>query len=260
MRRQQRRPSRVVQRRRVVEQHQVCVLGERVRRRRSLRGEHVQGGVPFGGEIVPDLPAPRCRAASRLPDRGRMPPARRAGSRRPRRRPEGPRVPEHDIGVRYCPPRQREPGTERQVVDDHLVGLHRVDDVQDARRRSDRIPQQVGPPRLGLVAQRRHHAVPGGGEETAERGVLAGCLLLGPDDPGIGAPAEHQIGAVEAELGDDAGGRRAAGHHHPLAGVPPGGGQGGQRQQVRGVVRADHQQRHAPPPCHERPAVRATPA
>ena len=96
---------------------------------------------------------------------------------------------EHDVGVRHARGGQRQPGAEGQVVDDHLVGLHPVDDVQDGPGPLHRLPQQIGAPCLGLVAQRRHHAVPGGGEEATQRGVLARWLLFDPDDPGIRAPA-----------------------------------------------------------------------
>ena len=92
---------------------------------------------------------------------------------------------EDDIGVGDARHVEREAGAEREMVDDHLVGLHPVDDVQDGPSPVNRLPQQIGAPCLGLVAQRRHRAVPGGGEEATEGGVLAGWLLFGPDDTGF---------------------------------------------------------------------------
>ncbi len=62
--------------------------------------------------------------------------------------------------------------------------------------------------------------------------------------PGLEPRPSWRSRALEPEAAHDAVGGRAGGHHHALARVTPRRRQGGQRVQVRGVVGADHQQRH----------------
>jgi len=72
--------------------------------------------------------------------------------------------------------------------------LHRIDDIHDAPAGLDRIPEQIGPPGVGLAEQRRDHPPRGGREEPAQRVVLAAGLFLGADDARVRAAAQPEVG------------------------------------------------------------------
>ena len=153
-------------------------------------------------------------------------------------------MPEDDVGVPDARARQGQPGAERQVVDEDVVRADPVDDGGHLLRDLERLPQQVVASSRCLEGQRLDRAAPRGVEEAAQRVVLAAGLLLGPDDARVGPAAELQVLPLEAEPAHDLVGGGAGGHDDALAGLLPGGGQGGERVEVRGVVRADDQQRH----------------
>ena len=83
-----------------------------------------------------------------------------------------------------------------------------------------RVPEQIGAARIGLVQQGFHHPALGSREESAKRVVLTGDLVRGPDDAGVGAAAESQIPALEAEVVGDRRRRWPARDHHPLPAHP----------------------------------------
>ncbi len=244
VRRQQLRAVGVVQLLGVVEQEHVAGLRERVAARAHRRREDREGVVPLRREAVAHALAqgaqlvevlllglerggPRGREAVDLVADG-----------------QGARVAEHDVRVARAGGEEREAGAEGEVVDDHLVGAHLVEDPLHGARGLDRLPQQVVAPRLGLEAQGLDHAAARGGEEAAERVVLAGRLVLGLDGAGVGSAAEAEVDPLEAGGLDDAGGRGSGRHDHALAGLLPGRRERDEGEEVGRVVRADDEQGH----------------
>jgi hypothetical protein len=157
------------------------------------------------------------------------------------------RVAQDHVRVRHPVRRQRQAGAEREVVDDDVVRADGRDRLADRVRPAHRVPEQIRAARPGLVEQGLDQPAPGGGEEAAQGVVLAGRLLLRPDHARVGAAAQRQVGPLEAGRPHDRRGGRAGRDDDPFAGVAPRGGHGGEREQVRGVVRTDHQQRHGLP-------------
>ena len=193
MRRKQCGARRRVQLLRIVQQHHIRVLGERISGRIRLRRKGFQCRVPFAGERVPDLLAAQQQGGQRSRirvERGR--PLRRVpvdlGAHRQRAR-----VSEHDVAVRDVTGQQRQPRAERQVVDDDVVRTDLVHHRQHPAGGGHRVPEQVRAAGIRLVQQRLDHAPLGGREEPAQRVVLAPHLIVGPDHPGVRATAEPQI-------------------------------------------------------------------
>ena len=90
----------------------------------------------------------------------------------------------------------------------------------------------------------RARALAGGGEDPSQGVVLPARLLLGADDAGVRAAAEAQVDSLEAEVRDESVGRGTCRDHHPLPRVSPRGRERRQREEVRGVVGRDDEQRH----------------
>ena len=237
MARQQGGAAGVVQLCGVVEQQDVTGLGERVTARRGTRRQLCQGGIPLRREVVADLLGEPSQLGEglRLRSEGTRPGGRVAvdlvsdGERG--------RVPQHDVGVARAAAGKAQPGAEGEVIDDDRVGACPVDDVVHGASHTHGVPEQVDATGACLVGQRLDGAEPRRLEEPAERVVLAGRLLLGPDDARVRAATELEVLAFVAEGGDESVGRRAGGDDDALTAVAPGRGEGGKRVEVRGVVR-----------------------
>ena len=118
-------------------------------------------------------------------------------------------MPEHDVRVRHPRAHQAQPGAEGEVVDDHGIRAHPLDEVVHLPGHADRVPEQVVAAGAGLELQGGHGALAGGLEEAAQRVVLARGLLLGADDARVRAAAELEVLALVAELA-----------HHRVGGGP----------------------------------------
>ena len=166
---------------------------ERVGHGGSRRGELSEHGVVAIGEPCGDADA----AASEL---GKLGGVRGDGGR-----PSGGvavdlvgdgelcRVAGHEGGERDGGGAEPEGGGEGEVVDHDGVGGDPVDDVDGGASDGLGFPQEVGAALVGLVAQRRHHAEPGGGEERSQ--VVVGRPVAG--DAGVAAAAHPQLAPVE---------------------------------------------------------------
>ena len=228
----------------VVEQQQVTRLGEGVAAGPGDRVELGERGVPLGGEGVAHVDAQRSQVGERFGvGVDAAWPGRRVAVDLVAHR-EGRGVTEHDVRVRHLRADQAEPGTEGEVVDEHGVGAHPLDEVVHLPRHADGVPEQVVPPRAGLEGERRHGALAGGREEAPERVVLPRGLFLGADHARVRAPAELEVLALVAETADHRVGGGAGGDDDALPLVTPRRGQGGQRVEVRRVVGADDEQGH----------------
>ena len=100
-------------------------------------------------------------------------------------------------------------------------GPHVGDDALHVARHRHGVPQQVVASRLRLEGERLDGTAAGRVEEAPERVVLALGLVLGADDTRIGAPAQPQVDALEAEVAHDRGRRRPRRHDDALARVLP---------------------------------------
>ena len=249
---EQGRPLGRVQLAGVVEQQHVAGLGEGVlagRRRRVERGQHV---VPLRGEGVSHALAPATQVGEIVwvgvqaagPGGWVAVDLVAHGQRRG--------VPEHHVRVGDPRARQSQTGAEGEVVDDDVVGSHALDHMLHLTSDPKGLPEQVVPAGVRLEGQRRDRAEPGGIEEPPQGYVLSGGLVLGPDDPGVGAPSQPEVLALEAEPPHDGVSGGAGGDDDPLPRRRPGGAHRGERQQVGGVVRTDDQQRHGRPPSRAR--------
>jgi hypothetical protein len=83
------------------------------------------------------------------------------------------------------PCEQGQSRAEGEVVDDHAVGSHVVDDALHGACRLHRVPQQVVLARGCLEGERLNESAARGVEEAAEGVILARRLVLRLDDAGI---------------------------------------------------------------------------
>ncbi len=154
-------------------------------------------------------------------------------------------MPQDHVRVRDPGSAQPEGGPEGEVVDDDRVRVDGLDDVHGPATGLDRLPQEVVAAQLGLEPEGRDGTFPGRGEEGSQVGVLAAGLLVGPGRPGVRAATQDQLDPLEARPLDMAG-DTGPGRHRPPAprASAQGPGQGEEREEMRGVVRADDQEGH----------------
>ncbi len=159
---------------------------------------------------------------------------------------QGGRVSEDDVGVADPCRHQRQPGAEGEVVDDDVVRADPVDDGRHLLRDRAAGPtagRRRGPPPGTPRSRRRRPGSPRrspAAPRPRPSGWSSARITPGFDPrPSCSGsrsnPKPRTISSVAAPV--------ATTTRSPAC--LPGGRQGGQRVEVRGVVRADHQQRHA---------------
>jgi hypothetical protein len=131
------------------------------------------------------------------------------------------------------------------VVHEDRLRAHVVDHLDRGTGRLERAPEEVVATELGLQAERRDHPLAGGPEEGPQVVVLAGRLVLGARHPRVGPAPEDKRDMVESGAVDDWRDRGAGGDDHPISSGRPRRGQREEREEVRGVVRADDEEGHA---------------
>ena len=151
---------------------------------------------------------------------------------------------EDHVSVRGPGRAQPDGGPEGEVVDQDGVRSDLLDDLDRPTRSLDRLPEQIVGSRLGLVAERRDHPFACGGEERPKVLVLAGRLLFGSSDTWIRPRAQRQSRELHPCPSHQWRYGWSRGNDHLFTFVLPRARDADQRDSMRGVVRADDEERH----------------